>query len=824
MAPNTNVNKPTDLKVKEADVNRKLQIYGIISAFQAGKVPSNDQIDVALNSFIQSKPISSPSNRLSTEGQALVNDVSDVVKQAKFLLLSKNEGNLLQDFIYQTQQFDPKSVTTPDAPINKETARSHGQDALQGFKTLGTLIITNGEFRKLLKDATILLRDIASDAATKAATMVRPSDEDLSQFDQAAPDNTWHDTPNFSKETLRKQVQNIYKGNPKADAQEVVNSGNSAAQASRANDDPNTAQGQAGAAAAQQSAQQKLSENVPEETKEKVRTRNAEYRARAKDYFNRKMPDQRRDQIIFRLKKMILECQQHPDYQQAIETLLTLAEQYGSHANTYARGSTDTAKQTHSAFEQAEADLKTLIERFANGTSTDGLWEAIDQIYRDADRDSELKDWFKSIDSYIRRCLQEQGYIVDDASNRDGRHLYDYGRYLLRDKYRSHTNRVIDEVRFLANQFDQDPQNKVFGQAMQKLFMDLGTDENGKPAFKKHLVKDLIEVIIPAILENTAYIPMPRIEYTDAQIDAVIENLVLESDNFAPNIFEVSSYYYLKWSRKATKDPIFMRNVIDVVVSGVQMDLRDVSYYVKKKQGFPTLTDRGVADILLSGNGLSFKMKMSTAEEEDRQHFFRVDKVDVDIKHLKINLKQSNHKLLFMIGQPILLKALRPAIQKAAEKAIRDQFNHFDAILFDIKTEAERGVDMDRADPAQKKNMYARYIDASRKKFLESKQKAQAMTADKKANMAITKEDSIFPQISLPGGISTKATEYRELAHKGDKWESPVFSIGNAEKSKDIPRAPQIKRKEAPPAFAREDSPMREMNLADRGYDHGSSS
>jgi len=35
-----NVNKPTDMKVKEADVNRKLQIYGIFNAFQNGKVPS----------------------------------------------------------------------------------------------------------------------------------------------------------------------------------------------------------------------------------------------------------------------------------------------------------------------------------------------------------------------------------------------------------------------------------------------------------------------------------------------------------------------------------------------------------------------------------------------------------------------------------------------------------------------------------------------------------------------------------------------------------------------------------------------------------------
>jgi hypothetical protein len=62
-------------------------------------------------------------------------------------------------------------------------------------------------------------------------------------------------------------------------------------------------------------------------------------------------------------------------------------------------------------------------------------------------------------------------------------------------------------------------------------------------------------------------------------------------------------------------------------------------------------------------------------------------------------------------------------------------------------------------------------------------------------NMAITKQDSVFKNISLPGGISTKATEYKELAAKGDKWESPVFSIGSAKESTDIPKLPPVTRK-----------------------------
>lgn len=39
-----NVNRPVVKEQKEADVNRKLQLYGIATAFQNGKVPSVCQL------------------------------------------------------------------------------------------------------------------------------------------------------------------------------------------------------------------------------------------------------------------------------------------------------------------------------------------------------------------------------------------------------------------------------------------------------------------------------------------------------------------------------------------------------------------------------------------------------------------------------------------------------------------------------------------------------------------------------------------------------------------------------------------------------------
>lgn len=78
-------------------------------------------------------------------------DVRDVVERAKMLMLTKNEGNLLQDFIWQAQGIDGGAAGSPDAPIDSGTAKQQGKEALDGLRTLGTLVISNGQFRKLRK-------------------------------------------------------------------------------------------------------------------------------------------------------------------------------------------------------------------------------------------------------------------------------------------------------------------------------------------------------------------------------------------------------------------------------------------------------------------------------------------------------------------------------------------------------------------------------------------------------------------------------------------------------------------------------------------------
>lgn len=148
---------------------------------------------------------------------------------------------------------------------------------------------------------------MAGDAATNAAARVKPSDQDLAQIDHAAEDNVWHDTPDLSKEGVKKQLKGVYKGTPAEDAQAAVADGTAAAHPTGSTDPTDLANApdvdaQAGATAAMDTLQQRVGANVSDETKQAVKSKAQEYRARAKEYLSAKMPKDRRDQTIWRLK------------------------------------------------------------------------------------------------------------------------------------------------------------------------------------------------------------------------------------------------------------------------------------------------------------------------------------------------------------------------------------------------------------------------------------------------------------------------------------------------------------------------------------------
>ncbi len=177
----------------------------------------------------------------------------------------------------------------------------------------------------VVNDATIFLRDIAGDAAQSAANRVNPSEDELRQIDRPAEGNTWHDVP--SRQDIMNQAKGQFNRQKPFNTQEMRDAAGDATQTAHpgGSRDPrdaghlaahdqqnNTSSGMDGAAGAKagiNSLKERASANMPEETKNRGR----EVAHQTREYIDKKLPQERRDQAIYRLKKMIVEIQGHQD-------------------------------------------------------------------------------------------------------------------------------------------------------------------------------------------------------------------------------------------------------------------------------------------------------------------------------------------------------------------------------------------------------------------------------------------------------------------------------------------------------------------------------
>lgn len=84
--------------------------------------------------------------------------------------------------------------------------------------------------------------------------------------------------------------------------------------------------------------------------------------------------------------------------------MLGLAEQYAGHTKDVSKQGGSSARNVLKTddVQAVQYNLRTLIERFANHTSLDSFFESLNTIYRDAEKDPELRNWFKNVDTLIR--------------------------------------------------------------------------------------------------------------------------------------------------------------------------------------------------------------------------------------------------------------------------------------------------------------------------------------------------------------------------------------------------------------------------------------
>ncbi|KAF8301114.1 hypothetical protein DL93DRAFT_2122133 [Clavulina sp. PMI_390] len=823
------VTSPTDKAVMQADIDRKMRFYGVIQAFRENRYPDNVQIDETLLYVLDNSPIDE--SKLSSEGRKLISDARDIIETARLIVKEKNSDELFQNFLAHTTRNDaslPNADTTV-VDVSKDDVKADGQQAIEHLRTLMRLILTNAEARKLLSDASLIGRDLFARGAVKAAESARPSPEQLARVDDAAPAEQWVG-PNGTTHGPNESAPDVLTDEQADQARGAINTARQAQGAKselqgHATDIASQTYNTEGslsdkAAFAQRSASQRIPDEhqeraanvaggvqdeaaqfrseideAPEDEKtdaakkglkarmfglkEKIpqehRDRAGDQVEKGKQFLKDEFPEERRDQYIYRLKKVLVDCQKHQDYQTALTWFLDAIETYFAHGRTLASHHANKASDVTEdpSLQRATSELRLLLERFANGASMDGMIQAMQALSDDAQEDEGLRDWFKDLDRYIRKTLLEPGFVLSPQFDNDANRLRDTGHQFFDEKYRAHKDNLFDQIQAWFTAFGEDPLNKRFGEDWQRLVKDLLFADDGSLSFKPHLWKDVRSVIIPELVKHVGYIPIPRIEYTDNQMDLVIENLTMEGQNLLPNIISLDAHNFIEFSPYSS---ITDHDAHDFTFtfSQMQADMRDVAFYFNKKSGLPKIRDGGLADVFLGGEGLTVKVHL-TGAGKDKTSVFKVKDVQVKLDSLKFSVRDTKHDLLYKTLKPLATGLVKKQISKAIQDAVRTGLEYLDGELVAVRDRYSEA----RADPETSTT------GALGKIFERKSAEVQSKTESVKSKTGTfkvvnNKRDSVlaneYPGHDTHGWMNRLENRDKAVA-SGEGWKSKAFDI-----------------------------------------------
>ncbi|KAJ7232032.1 hypothetical protein B0H12DRAFT_1204987 [Mycena haematopus] len=678
--------------VPQPDIDSKIRLYGAITAMRRSRLPTNDQIANALEYVKANSPVDE--KKLSTEGQKLISDIRDIITTFSGLLQEKNKGEILQRFVWATRGVDTSTIKPAEAEQAKgqddlDKAKRDAQEAAHHLRTLLSLLLTNAEMRKLITDAGTVGRDLLAKSAAKAAEAVSPKPDDLARADDPAPQDHF-----------------------------VEEASSSLSDSSSSSSD---------------------SEAPPSPEVDKTKSDKLDNgRAWLTDEF---FPEERRDQWIWRGKKVIVECQKHKDYQESVRWLLDTIDAWARRAGDVGQGAKEGEGLLPAATLAQDPSLRsafdlfrTLLERIANAP-LEPVISAARVLAKDSANDESLRKWWSNVDGYARKVLLQAGYVTEPACGTRARELRDEGRAFYDEKYKGHFDAVIDAASawFKFARFTRD-----------FLF-----DGEGNLQFKKNLWEDVRGVILPTLVDKVGYIPIPRVEYTDDNFDLVVENLTLSGRQLFPNIIEVDAHNFPR---------------VHVHVCAIYADMRDVAFSFRTKTGPIKMRDSGLADVVLGGDGLT-----------DTTSVFNVARVRVKVGSLKFRIRDSKHDLLYKTFKPLATRLIKKQIQKALADAIRTGFEYVDGQLVGVR---DRMAEAKASDDGSRREVLADLFTRSKKDDVAST--AGSTTSTSQFKVVSSKQNSLLPNSGHPTGWvnrSDRIEEKQQLSEQGDEWRSDAFDI-----------------------------------------------
>ncbi|KAI1122740.1 hypothetical protein F5Y10DRAFT_253428 [Nemania abortiva] len=606
----------------QRELARKLHSYQMCRALSKGYMPSNEQVIIALRTLLASDVLNPENPDLSTSGRRLVRLTKQWLQQFIVLLNNKNSKDQLQDLIW----FLTKSRISVDAEdlsarAKSVKAKADTAAAYESLRTVGSLLLTNPEFRTFLGDLTVVGREVFRDSAFALRDVAEQAGKQIEPSPEAQENSTHRDTNGGppSAEDLENEAQNV--------AQVVAEGSRDVA------------------GAAIESAKDKISGDEGQA-------------------------------LLKRLQATVLNLRKRKDYSDSVSTLALLIKRY---ALVYSRAAEELIETTQSDVnenretDRALTNLWEFIKSFGDSAEWEKCEELLQKVVSHKDQDPEFENLMEQVGDSLQKLLTDPEFFTN--AEEKIKELREKSKQVGSESSLRHDiDGLLQQLSITLQSVlkDADVHNLVT-----TTFRIFGVLFPTHSVTNPDIVQDSLNVFVPLLINAIQYLPIPRLEVSTPALDLLLENLIIEPGttvnhtSFLPYRLKIETYNDLEIRKARFRTATSSKHLMLIKLDGLSARADEVGFWLRAHSGLLRFADEGIASFALDERGVDIHLEVEIARERLEQ-ILTLRGVRVRIHKLNYKLRKSRLSWLGWLIKPLLRPLLKASLEAQLARSIAD--------------------------------------------------------------------------------------------------------------------------------------------------------
>ncbi|KAI9675191.1 MAG: hypothetical protein M1829_003551 [Trizodia sp. TS-e1964] len=615
-----------DDTVMQRRLHQKLHSYQMVRALTRGFMPSTEQLVINLRTLLASDVLNPDDAQLSVSGQELLKHSKQFLKDFIELLRDKNREDQIQDFIWFLSRSDV-SLDTRDIvnTASNVRAKADAKAAYESLRTVGSLLLTNSDFRLFLSDLNTIARQVFSDAAFTLSTVAQEAGKQISPPENdklALKNSTAKPGPAPSAEDLNGQITEV---------SQVLTDG---------------------ATKVSQRASASLEENVSGEQKET---------------------------LLHRLKDTVLKLRRRNDYSDSVSTLSRLIVRY---SEIYSRAADSTISTVQDSvhpnvdLERAVKNFWSFISSFGDQSEWDELQAKFKIVMDHSQKDPNFEGLMDEVANSVQKMLTDPNFFESAGNKID--ELREKSKEVGKESsLRKDIDGLLVQAKKTLTSVTKDQYvSRVLGSALKLI----GILSPNNAAVNKDLIDDLFRVFLPLLIQSVQYIPIPRLEISVPEIDLLLENLILEpgrtinDSSFLPFRLRAETHNDFEIRKAKFRTHSSLRSLVTLKAEGMSIRSEEVGFWLRAHKGLLRYADEGIASFELDERGLDIHVDVEIGKDR-LENVLSLRDVRVKIHKFSYTLRKSKLACLAWFFKPFLRPILRKVLERQIARAIADGFH-----------------------------------------------------------------------------------------------------------------------------------------------------